>query len=384
MSEYQYYEFQAIDRPLAEKEMDDLRSYSTRARITPTSFVNDYSWGNFKGDEDKWMERYFDAFLYLANWGTHVLKLRLPSKLLSAGTAKQYCAGSSTFVREKQGKIIITFASEDEDGGDWVEGEGRLSSLIPIRAELARGDLRALYLGWLLRAQGGELQDETPEPPVPPNLGSLSASLRSLTEFLRIDEELLAVAAQGSARTQDKLVDRAKIGSWLGGLPSTVKDEILARLIVDGDAQIQNELLARYEQDSRDHSAGDTGVRNTCRRTVAELLATAEQNSTARRDAAARRAAEEKARREQETAMARVKHLDTLAGRESKLWADVEQLVSTKQPRNYDLAVEQIIDLRDLAARKSNDSDFKLRVENLRTLHALKSTFIERLRKAML
>jgi hypothetical protein len=80
MSEYQYYEFQAIDRALTEKEMDELRSYSTRARITPTSFVNDYSWGSFKGNEDTWMDKYFDAFLYLANWGTHVLKLRLPSK----------------------------------------------------------------------------------------------------------------------------------------------------------------------------------------------------------------------------------------------------------------------------------------------------------------
>jgi hypothetical protein len=67
MSEYQYYEFQAIDRPLTEKEMRELRSYSSRAHITPASFVNDYSRGDFKGNEDTWMEKYFDAFLYLAN-----------------------------------------------------------------------------------------------------------------------------------------------------------------------------------------------------------------------------------------------------------------------------------------------------------------------------
>ncbi len=41
MSEYQYYKFQAIDRPLTEKQMEELRSYSTRATITRTSFVND-------------------------------------------------------------------------------------------------------------------------------------------------------------------------------------------------------------------------------------------------------------------------------------------------------------------------------------------------------
>ena len=76
MSEYQYYEFQAIDRPLTTAEMQELRSYSTRAIITATSFINHYEWGSFKGDEDAWMAKYFDAFLYLANWGTHVLKLR--------------------------------------------------------------------------------------------------------------------------------------------------------------------------------------------------------------------------------------------------------------------------------------------------------------------
>ena len=49
VSEYQYYEFQAIDRRLTAHEMAELRSFSTRARITPTSFVNDYEWGAFKG-----------------------------------------------------------------------------------------------------------------------------------------------------------------------------------------------------------------------------------------------------------------------------------------------------------------------------------------------
>jgi len=124
MSEYQYYEFQAVDRPLSAKEMSELRSYSSRARITPTSFVVDYAWGNFKGDEDAWMAKYFDAFLYLANWGTHVLKLRLPSRLLTPETAKAYCFGDNAFIREKAGKVVLTFVSEDEESGERVEGRG--------------------------------------------------------------------------------------------------------------------------------------------------------------------------------------------------------------------------------------------------------------------
>jgi hypothetical protein len=49
MSEYQYYEFLAIDRPLTSEEMGDLRALSTRAHITPVSFTNEYHWGDFKG-----------------------------------------------------------------------------------------------------------------------------------------------------------------------------------------------------------------------------------------------------------------------------------------------------------------------------------------------
>jgi hypothetical protein len=57
MSEYQYYEFQAIDRPLDRAAQEALRSISSRARITATSFTNHYEWGDFKGDPRKFMEQ---------------------------------------------------------------------------------------------------------------------------------------------------------------------------------------------------------------------------------------------------------------------------------------------------------------------------------------
>jgi hypothetical protein len=70
VGEYQYYEFVAVDRALDDRQLDQLRALSSRAHITPTSFVNTYEWGNLRGDPRVLMERYFDAFLYLANWGT--------------------------------------------------------------------------------------------------------------------------------------------------------------------------------------------------------------------------------------------------------------------------------------------------------------------------
>jgi len=301
MSEYQYYEFQAIDRPLTAKEMSELRSYSTRARITPTSFVNDYAWGSFKGNEDAWMEKYFDAFLYVANWGTHVLKLRLPSRLLDPANAKEYCGRDSAMVREKAGRVIISFVSEDEEGGDWVEGEGHLASMISVRAELARGDLRALYLGWLLRAQTGEFDDEDVEPQVPPGLGELSASLESLAEFLRIDGGLLHVAAEASPPLGDSGLDREAVRAWVGKLAAKDKDELLTNLIVDSDHSQVTELLQRY---FKERAAG--GARPaTTGRTVGQLLRAAEAHTEERKRIEAEKRAKEKARRERKAATAR-------------------------------------------------------------------------------
>jgi catechol 2,3-dioxygenase-like lactoylglutathione lyase family enzyme len=179
VSEYQYYEFLAVDRPLTEPEMRELRAVSSRAVITPTRFTNHYEWGDFKGDPRAWMERYFDAFLYFANWGTHELMLRLPRRVLEPATARRYCRGDAASARAKGGHVILEFLSEAE-GSDWYEEEdedGNLSALVPLRADLAAGDLRALYLGWLLCVQAGELDDGEAEPPCPPGLGRLSAAV---------------------------------------------------------------------------------------------------------------------------------------------------------------------------------------------------------------
>ncbi len=287
MSEYQYYEFQAIDRPLSEKEMAELRSHSTRARITPTSFVNDYSWGGFKSDENAWLAKYFDAFLYLANWGTHILKLRLPTRLLDADTAGRYCAGEHAWVREKNGKVILTFQSEDEESGEWIEGEGQLASLISVRAELARGDRRALYLGWLLCAQSGDLDDEEVEPPVPAGLGQLSASLESLAEFLRVDTDLFQVAATASPPLADREPKPAEIRQWLARLPVAKKDDLLVRLLGKTEGLLVDELLQQVRREGAAEQGTATAA--TERRTVARASPAGRES---RRGAAAHRGGE--------------------------------------------------------------------------------------------
>jgi hypothetical protein len=149
MSEYQYYEFLAVDRPLDERQQAEVRALSTRARVTATSFTNEYHWGNFRGDPRKMMERYYDAHLYLTNWGTHQVMLRLPRALLSLQAAEQYCIDPHVAAWASGEHLVLDLVSEDESG-DWVEGaQDSLSAIVGVRAELATGDVRPLYLAWL-------------------------------------------------------------------------------------------------------------------------------------------------------------------------------------------------------------------------------------------
>ncbi len=152
MSEYQYYEFQAIDRPLDAAEQAELRALSTRARITAAGFVNHYEWGDLKADPRRLMERYFDLFVYLANWGTRRLSIRLPARLIDVGALERFCPDEGAADVWTAGPHAIVEIWRDEiDQGDWDDdGSGWLAALAPLRGDIMLGDLRAFYLIWLM------------------------------------------------------------------------------------------------------------------------------------------------------------------------------------------------------------------------------------------
>jgi hypothetical protein len=111
VSEYQFYEFAAVDQPLTGQQQAELRSRSTRATITASSFVNEYHWGNLKGDPLDWVERYFDAHIYSANWGSCRLLLRLPRAIFDARSLLDYTgrngrAAQSQFAKAFDAKTL--------------------------------------------------------------------------------------------------------------------------------------------------------------------------------------------------------------------------------------------------------------------------------------
>lgn len=376
MSEYQSYEFHAVDRPLTDREMSTLRGASSRATITPSGFANSYSYGSFKGNERQWMERYFDAFVYVANWGTRRWMVRLPRQVLDLETARRYLGGHSAAVRASGDFLILDFLSEEE-GGEWVEdeeGSGWMSALLPARAALASGDLRLLYLGWLLTAQTGELDGDAPEPTVPAGLGALDASLGAFAELVRLDDDLLRVAAERSAPLATDARSREDLVRWIQGLPESEKTDLLVRLAADDAPRLRAEVLRRFRASQPEASTTPASPR-----TVSELLAAAESRTRQRLEEAAERAARERVRREREVAAERERYLDGLAKRERSVWTTVESLLSTRKPSEYPSVVTHLRDLRDLATRSAQAEDFEGRLRELRKRHAGKATFLRSL-----
>jgi hypothetical protein len=396
MSEYQYYEFRAIDRPLDKKQIEALEGLSSRAEITPTSFTNTYNYGDFRGDPHALMERYFDAFVYVANWGTHRLMFRVPRNFLDVGAASEYCDDEDEYLslKVKKDHVVLEFLSQDENEAGWTQGEPWMPELIELRAELINGDFRPLYLAWLASIQwlirdenededddGDEFYEkaakakrERVEPPVPPGLTKLTAPQKALAEFLRIDESLIGAAAAGSVGDVPAAPSRADMAQWIQKLPSKEKDDFLLRLLdEEGERLIRAELSRRFLEATR--PAGRSAVSSAKRRTVAQLIDARKALSEKKQRQAEQRALKERERREAE----RAKYLDNLAGHEPETWRLVEELIATKKQDDYDRAVTLLVDLRDLAARTGQTAPFESQIRDLRDRHKSKSSLLRRL-----
>jgi hypothetical protein len=155
---------------------------------------------------------------------------------------------------------VLDFTSEDDAGaGDFDhDAETLLSTIVGVRAELAAGDLRPLYIGWLAAYGAWERDedafdsaaDDDPEPPVPPGLNVLTAAQRALADFLRLDEDLLAVAAQTSPPLEDVADEPGELAAWVARLPLATKNRLLERVVWSDAARVRMELLRRFRGDT--------------------------------------------------------------------------------------------------------------------------------------
>ena len=373
MSEYQYYEFRAIDRPLTTEEQKAIGKLSSRVDLSPTraSFVYHYS--NFPGSAEGVLTRYFDAMFYIANWGSCQLMFRFPKTAVDLEQMQLYF--QPPLVVEEfmsltaEGEYVILNIEWNEEEADWgwVEGEGWLGRLLGLRDEIMRADYRLLYLAWLNAITlEPEVLDTVEEPPVPPGLRRLSTSLQAFIECFELDEHLIAAAAEASG--SPATISEAQLRQAIDRLSPEAQATWLLRLAQGNEPQLaiafNRELLTLLDQPQAKPSA---------RRTIDDLFAAAERIEEA---VSAQHAAEAQAKH--------LKKMKALAAQEDKLWQEVIALIEQKKGNAYDQAVAHLLDLRDLARHQGAEAVFQSRLNSIYRDYASLSALRRRLHSAKL
>jgi len=378
MSEYQYYEFLSIDRPLTTDEMAELRALSTRAAITPVSFTNEYNWGNFKGDRNKLMQRYFDAHVYVANWMTAIFMVRLPIEALTHETAKAVAVSYLLDIRPTESYWIITWCLEESENYDrfgMEDGRGWMARLAPVRDELLRGDLRSLYIGWLAAVTREMMDDDDQEPLSVSGLGELTAAQQALAEFLEVDPDLLAGAGIGSPAAQEAEVSRRETEKWIDSLPREEVKLILKQLLEGKGQQAERSIRNRFASWRRGLQTGDT---DAPRRTVGDLRQNAEKAHLIRLEKQKRDRKQREIKRRKE----REAYLKNLSSDFPKAWASVKEPVERGSGRGYDEACRILVDIAEAYALFATEKQFQKELKRFMAGHLRRKALIQRLVKA--
>jgi len=377
VSEYQYFEFLAVDRPLTAREIDHLRGVSSRAQITPVSFINEYSWGGLKADPRDFMRHFFDAHVFIANWGDAIFMVRLPKEVIDQKTLKAFCTSPHLEFEKLPEHWLLTWSlgeTEDYDRFGYVEeGPGLMTLLAPLREELLRGDLRSLYIGWL-RAVTAEETDPDDLEPLPLNgLNRLTAAQQALAVFLEVDIDLLAGVGSGSQTNQVNAADDAALDAWLDNLPRTEVRGYL-RQMLDGQGASAERALKRRHAAWLEQSAPTKGVR----RSVAELWQLAEQAKALRLidEAKAHRQAEAERKRQRDAWLAK------LAADFPRAWKSAHEDANKGHAHAYDAACRQLVDLRDAYSQHATLAAFQEEFQKYMAEHSRRRALVRRLVKA--
>jgi hypothetical protein len=387
MSEYQYFEFQAIDRPLTGEQQAVMRRISHKVDLSPVRAAFTYHAGSFNAEPAALLAQHFDAMIHLTGWGDKRLMFRFPAALLDLERVRAYVdplgKRLTWSVRGEYALLDIHFLRDA--GAGWVEAERWLPALAPLRADLLRGDFRVLYLAWLKSLTPDDAEDVTEEPPVPAGLRDLPPQLEAFLELFEVDPYLFDVSVQASEeRRSTSGVSREVAGDGPGPwLPFGLSEADLRRAV---------EALPRYEADAyllrvawgepladvvllrrlREIAVPPT-VSQTPRRNTAQLLAAASEVRSRNQDQKAR-----------VVEVQRIAELEDLAAREEQAWAMVERLVSRHGARPYDEAVNLLLKMRDAAAYKGDLPAFEERVARLCLEAKNRRGLMTRLRAAQL
>ena len=370
MSEYQYHEWQAIDRILTPYEQAEVNDLSSHINVSPSRAEVTYHWSDFRHDPKQVLLDYFDAYFYFANWGSLRLMFRFPVGLIDESDIQPYLVDEFISFETIEQYQVLDLDFNPEDGGIWIENEANLSYYTPLRADLLEGDYRLLYMAWLKAvtisgsyAGGMENRSTDQEPPVPAGLKNLSPALQNFANVFSIDPFLIQAAAEKSLPLKrSRLV--LNYTSLVASLSREESDNFLVRL-AEGEPALGLKLRKRLEN----IGVSKDPTRPKSSRTFAELLEKADEL-----------AGEEKKRQEEAALQRHIAEMHSLAAREQQTWLFVEDLLDNgrKIASVYDEATALLEKLHQLSEFQDSRDIFFKRLHRLADKYAARSALMSR------
>jgi hypothetical protein len=356
MSEYQYYEFAAIDGPISDEGLKYARGCSSRANVSRVRWQNTYHFGDFHGSVDTLL-KYYDAHFYIANWGTVRLGLAFPKDAITAETIQPYLRGGERYEETLTFKAIgnrcIVWWERNEEGGWWeTGGEGIIDQLIGIREELMRGDDPK---------DGAVLM-----PPIPAGLDQLSPALTALIEHFPLDRDALTVAA---GLSQASTTNRIPIAAVLEKLSVSEMRALLTRVAEGGGSGVMTELN-RLTYPRVQLTAGQAMK-------CTDLAAKTIQTREARRKKEAEAAAAQRKREAEQ----RKQHLASILQRADTIWSGLEPLMDQKIASAYDQVAVQLQELRDAYTQAGDIGGFQQKLSGFRLRYSNRPAMLRRIEK---
>lgn len=151
-------------------------------------------------------------------------------------------------------------------------------------------------------------------------------------DFLRIDLDWIAAAAEESTEARAAALTHDEIAGWVAGMLPNEKDAVIAALIEGSDSLFAVEFRQRVVREIQRTRDSGGGIVDHKRRNVGQLVERANAIAEERLAREAEARAREKAKREREQAEARKKHLESLVGKEEDRRAHRCQATQTVRP----------------------------------------------------
>ena len=347
MSEYQCYQFDAIDRILTPAQRREVGELSSHISVSASSAMVEYHYSDFKHDPIKVLKRYFDLYSYESNWGVQRLVFRFNKSAIDLETISRFELDEWLAVAVEENQVLIDcYLDEnydhelnyDYDGSGFADFHSSRSYFVSFYQDIIGGDYRSLCLWWLKAAElsGAEETGETVM--IPDGLGDLQDVHWTLIRFLGLDDDLLVAAQSNSRKMKNKSRSQgSEIVQLLPLLSEVEYRKYLEKFLCQNPSSVRAELVNKLRKKGKlatpqAEKDGAQVVR------FSDLVETANRITQERQ----RQEEEERRRRKEE-------YVQELRIHQERMWNKVTEFIERKKTKYYEYAILTLSALKFLA-----------------------------------